>query len=64
MRQVAYLLEGILILLVATVPFQLSVDALSINAYGMAIILLFFTLITGLCGAYLLKESSSNDKIG
>jgi len=63
MRQVAYLLEGILILLVATVPFQLSVDALRMNAFSMAIILLFFTLFTGLCGAYLLKESSSNAKI-
>ena len=64
MRQVAYLLEGILILLVATVPFQLSVDALSINAYGMAIILLFFTLMTGMCGAYLLQESRRNDSMG
>ena len=64
MRQVAYLLEGILILLVATVPFQLSVDAFRMNAFSMSIILLFFTLMTGMCGAYLLQESRRNDSMG
>jgi hypothetical protein len=60
-RKVAYIFEGIVLLLLSTVPFQLSLNAYKKNAYGLMIILMFFALIAGLCGTYLLKESGRSN---
>lgn len=59
MKRFANILEGIAFLLISTIPFQLSLSAYRKNAYGLMLILIFFTLVTGVFGAYLVKEGGS-----
>ena len=60
MRTIAYISGGMVILSVATVPFQLSIDAMEKEAYGLMILLMFFALFTGVYGIYLLQECGRN----
>ncbi len=57
MRTVAYVFGGIVILSVASVPFQLSIDAIEKKAYGFTALLMSFALFIGVYGIYLLMES-------
>ncbi len=61
MRKVANILEGIVLMLLSTVPFQLSICAYGKNAYGLMIILMFLALITVVLGVSLLKESGRSN---
>ena len=58
MKRVANILEGIVLLLITAMPFQLSLSAYRKNAYGLMLILIFFALVTLVFGAYLIKEGS------
>jgi len=57
MKRFANILEGIVFLLMSTIPFQLSFSAYQNNAYGLMLILIFFGLVAGAFGAYFMKES-------
>ncbi len=56
MIRVANVLEGIVFLLISTIPFQLALSAYQKNAYGLMLILFFFALVTGVLGACFIKE--------
>jgi hypothetical protein len=57
MRKLAYISGGIFILLVGSVPLQLSICTMKRGVCGLTIMLMFIALMTGLYGIYLLRES-------
>jgi hypothetical protein len=57
MRKLLYILGGIVILLGGSVPLQLSMCTMKRGACGLTILLMFFALMTGLFGFYLLRRS-------
>jgi hypothetical protein len=60
MRKLAYIIGGIFILLAGSLPLQLSLCAMKKGACGLTILLMFFAMMTGLYGFYLLRESGRN----